>query len=83
MRIVWKDSRTYKTYKYRNHIIEKTTEGWVTDIVGDNYIYYSAECAHNAVDKILGGKTRKANPGRHKLGIKIVGTKGKDDMKCV
>jgi hypothetical protein len=38
--------------------------------------------AHNAIDKILGGKTRKANPGRHKLGIKIVGRKN-GDCQCV
>jgi len=75
MRIVWKDSRTYRTYCYREHIIERFENGWVTDIEGDNNIYYSAECAHNAVDKILGGKTRKANPARHKLGIKVIGRK--------
>lgn len=75
MRVKWKDSRTYKTYKYRNHIIEKTSEGWITDVPGDQFIYLSAETAHNAVDKMLGGKTRKANPGRHALGIKIVGKK--------
>lgn len=79
MRIVWRDSRTYKTYNYRNHIIKKTTEGWVTDVPGDQYYYQSAETAHNAVDKMLGGKTRKSNPGRHALGIKIVGKKGGDN----
>ena len=78
MRIVWKDSRTYKTYTYRGYIIEKCPGGWETNVPGDKIIYYSAECAHNAVDKMLGGKTRKANPGRHKLGIKIVGTKDGD-----
>lgn len=84
MRIVWKDSRTYKTYKYRGHTIEKIPEGWITDIPGDDNIYYSAEHAHNATDEILGGKTRKANPARHKLGIKVVGNKQrKDDLKCV
>lgn len=80
MRIVWKDSRTYKTYHYRNHVIERTKNGWITDVPGDKYIYYSAETAHNAVDKMLGGKTRKANPARHKFGIKIVGEKGGDDL---
>lgn len=84
MRITWKDSRQYKTYKYRDHIIEKNKHGWITDIPGDDNIYYSAECAHNAVDSILGGKTRKANPGRHAKGIHIIGRKsGKDDVKCV
>lgn len=75
MRIVWKDSREYKTYKYRGHTIKKIPEGWITDIPDDEFIYYSAEQAHNAADKILGGNTRKANPTRHKLGIKIVGRK--------
>ena len=76
MRIVWKDSsRTYKTYTYRGHIIEKCPEGWITDLKGDEYIYYTAEHAHNAIDKMLGGNTRKANPKRHELGIKIVGKK--------
>lgn len=79
MQIVWKDSRTYKTYQYRNHTIRKTPEGWVTDVPGDQYYYYSAETAHNAVDKMLGGKTRKANPARHALGIKIVGRKDGDN----
>lgn len=78
MRITWKDSREYKTYKYRGYTIEKITEGWITDIPGDEFIYYSAEQAHNAADKILGGKTRKANPARHKLGITIVGRKSGD-----
>ena len=81
MRIVWKDSRTYKTYHYRSHIISKCPEGWITDVPGDEYIYHSAEMAHNAVDKLLGGKTRKANPGRQALGIKIVGKKG-GEVSC-
>lgn len=78
MRIVWKESRTYKTYSYRGYTIEKCVGGWITNIPGDGNIYYSAECAHNAADKILGGKTRKANPTRHKLGIKVVGKKDGD-----
>lgn len=82
MRVTWKDSRTYKTYKYRGHTISKVAGGWVTTVPGDEYIYYSAEHAHNAVDKLLGGKTRKANPPRHKQGIKIVGKKD-GDMECV
>jgi hypothetical protein len=78
MRIKWQDSREYKTYTYRGYTIEKIIEGWITNIPGDEYIYYSAETAHNAVDKILGGKTRKANPARHKFGVKIVGKKAGD-----
>ncbi len=82
MRITWKDTREYKTYTYRGYTIEKTTKGWVTSVPGDVYIYHSAETAHNAVDKMLGGKTRKANPARHKFGIKIVGRKD-SDSECV
>ncbi len=75
MRVVWKDSRTYKTYQYRGYTIEKGQGGWITNVPGDEYIHYSAETAHNAVDKMLGGKTRKANPARQKLGIKFIGKK--------
>ena len=82
MRITWQDSREYKTYTYRGHTIEKTTEGWITTVPGDEFIYLSAEIAHNAVDKMLGGKTRKVNPARHKFGIKIVGRKT-GDSECV
>jgi hypothetical protein len=64
---------------YRNHIIKRVENGWITDVPGDDNIYYSAEVAHNAVDKLLGGKTRKANPRRLKFGIKIVGKKGGDN----
>ena len=80
MRIVWKDSRTYKVYSYRGHTIKRYQNGWITDIPGDDNIYYSAEHAHNAADKILGGKTRKANPGRQALGIKVVGKKDRKDV---
>lgn len=82
MRITWQDSREYKTYTYRGYTIEKIKEGWVTTVPGDEYIYHSAETAHNAVDKMLGGKTRKANPVRHKFGIKIVGRKD-GESECV
>lgn len=80
MRIVWKDSRTYKTYHYRNHIIKREHCGWVTDIPGDDNIYQNAEMAHNAVDIILGGKTRKASPSRQRLGVKVIGKKGGDNL---
>lgn len=80
MRIVWKDSRKYKTYHYRGHTIEKIPGGWSTTVPGDDNIHYSAETAHNAVDQMLGGKTRKANPSRQRFGIKVVGKKG--DHKC-
>ena len=79
MRVVWKDTRTYKTYQYRGYTIEKGQGGWITNVPGDKHIHYSAETAHNAVDQMLGGKTRKANPGRHKFGIKIIGIKDGDN----
>lgn len=75
IRVVWKDSRSYKTYSYRGYTIERCTGGWVTNVPQDKYIYQTAEIAHNAVDQMLGGKTRKANPTRHKFGVKIVGVK--------
>lgn len=78
MRIVWKDSRKYKTYTYRGHTIEKCPGGWITSVPGDENIYHSADHAHNAIDEMLGGKTRRGNPGRHKLGIKIVGKKSSE-----
>nr|DAJ97374.1 MAG TPA: hypothetical protein [Herelleviridae sp.] len=53
-------------------------DGWIIDIPGDSNIYFPRECAYNAIDKALGGKTRKANPQRHKLGIKVIGRK--DDV---
>lgn len=80
MRIVWKDSRTYKTYHYRGRTITRYQNGWITDVAGDDNIYYSAEMAHNAVDKMLGGKTRKASPARQAQGIKIIGKKGGDNL---
>ena len=82
MKIIWQDSKKYKTYTYRGHTIEKINAGWITTVPGDEYIYQSAEIAHNAVDKMLGGNTRKANPGRHRLGIQIVGRK-QGDSECV
>lgn len=76
MRVVWKDSRTYKTYTYRGYTIEKCLGGWITNVPGDQYIYYSHETAHNAVDQMLGGRTRNYKPpARHKFGVKIVGKK--------
>lgn len=81
MRVIWQDSREYKTYEYRGYTIKRVKEGWITTVPGDEYIYYSADMAHNAVDKMLGGETRKANPGRHKFGIKIVGRKN-GDCQC-
>ena len=80
MRVVWKDSYVGRTkfqegYKYRKHFIERFQGGWTIDVPGDNNIYYSIDCAHNAIDKILGGKTRKDASARQAKGIKIIGTK--------
>ena len=80
MRIIWKDSRTYKTYTYRGHTIEKSPGGWITSVPDDENIYYSAESAHNAIDEMLGGRPRKGNPTRHKFGVQIVGKKGGENQ---
>lgn len=75
MRVVWKDSVTYKEYRYRKHTISKYNGGWITDMPDDNNIYFSIDCAHNAVDKALGGKTRKDASARHAKGIIVIGTR--------
>ena len=79
MRVVWKDSapktQPWLTFKYRECTVSQYGDGWITDIPGDNNIYFPRECAYNAIDKALGGKTRKANPKRHDMGIKIIGSK--------
>lgn len=82
MRVVWQDSKP-KTKNgqvliYRNRTVTGCGDGWVTDLPGDNNIYFPRECAINAIDKALGGKTRKANPGRHSMGITVIGKKGGD-----
>lgn len=82
MRIVWKDSspktKPWQTLQYRDYTISQCGDGWITNVPGDNNIYFPRECALNAIDETLGGKTRKANPKRHQLGISIVGRK--DDV---
>lgn len=75
MRVVWKDSVKRKIYTYRNHSIQRYKNGWITDVPGDDNIYQTAEMAHNAIDKILGGHGNKINRGRLRLGIKVVGKK--------
>lgn len=83
MRVVWKDSKRSGMYQYRGCTISRYENGWITDIQTDDNIYYSADMAHNAVDQILGGKTRKANPARHRFGIKVIGKKpGRGDDLC-
>lgn len=82
MRIVWKDSspktKPWITLQYREYIVSQCEDGWVTNMPGDRNIYMPRECALNAIDETLGGKTRKANPKRHLMGINIVGRK--DDV---
>lgn len=82
MRIVWKDSspksKPWVTLQYRGYMISQYGEGWITNVPGDDNIYFPRDCALNAIDEILGGKTRKANPKRHQLGITVVGRK--DDV---
>lgn len=82
MRIVWKDSaphtKPWVTLQYRDYTVSQQENGWITNVPGDKNIYFPRECALNAIDEILGGKTRKANPQRHKLGVQIVGRK--DDV---
>ena len=80
MRVVWKDSYVGRTkfqegYKYRKHFIERFQGGWIVDLPGDENIYYSIDCAHNAIDNALGGKTRKDASARQSKGIKIIGKK--------
>lgn len=79
MRIVWKDSsprtKPWVTLQYRGYTISQYGDGWVTDMPGDDNIYYPRESALNSIDKTLGGETRKKNPKRHEMGIKIIGRK--------
>lgn len=85
MRITWKDSnpktKPGQTLVYRDYIVTGYKDGWITNVPGDDNIYFPRECALNAIDKALGGKTRKPNPERHALGIKIIGKKV--DSVCV
>jgi hypothetical protein len=83
MRVVWKDSapktKPWIELKYRNYTISQYGDGWVTNIPGDQNIYFPRESAFNAIDKALGGSRRnKKEPERVKLGINIIGRK--DDV---
>lgn len=82
MRIVWKDSsprtKPWVTLPYRGYEISQHGGGWITNVPGDMNIYYPRDSALNSIDEMLGGETRKKNPQRHKLGIKIIGRK--DDV---
>lgn len=82
MRIVWKDSAPHtkpgQVFQFRGYTISYQGDGWITNIPGDNNVYFPRECAYNAIDKMLGGGPREKSPLRHKLGINIVGRK--DDV---
>lgn len=82
MRIIWKDSspktKPWVMLQYRGFTVSQYGEGWITNVPGDDGIYFPRDCALNAIDDMLGGKTHKANPKRHKLGIKVIGRK--DDV---
>lgn len=83
MRVVWKDSspktKPWIELKYRNYTISQYGDGWITNIPGDQNIYFPRESAFNAIDETLGGSRRnKKEPERVKLGINIIGRK--DDV---
>ncbi len=76
MRIVWKDSARSTARVYRGYEVYRFENGWVTNHPQDHHIYYSVECAYNALDEILGGNGRKGVAKyRQNKGVVIVGTK--------
>ena len=87
MRIVWKDSfanKTYKELKYRGYYIrgcyQNGVNGWITDLPNDDNIYKNNYCAQNAIDKALGGYSRRGKPTEKRLsyGIQIIGKKNNE-----
>lgn len=88
MIVKWRDSdpksKPWQVLKYRNRIVTGYGNGWITDLPGDDNIYFPRECAYNAIDIALGGKTRKKNPKRHALGIRVIGKKAEGgETECV
>lgn len=88
MIVKWKDSdpktKPEQVIVYRNRKVTSNGTGWITDLPGDDNIYFPRECAFNAIDIALGGKTRKANPKRHAFGVKVIGKKSEGgDSECV
>lgn len=78
VRIVWKDgvnSKVWKPLTYRGYTITSHGGGWVVNLPGDGNIYRTQLSALNAIDKILGGKTRKDATNRQSKGIQIIGQK--------
>ena len=80
IRVTWKDSseysKSYKTTKYRKHMVTRYSEGairgWVTDVEGDEYVYKTIDMAYNAIDEMLGTPPRVNNERRKAKGIEIV-----------
>lgn len=76
MRIVWKDTPRSKDYHYRGYTLSRFQNGWVIDHPIDDNIYYSLDCAYNAIDQILCGSGRNGTGKyRQNKGITIIGTK--------
>ena len=75
IRVTWKDQngRACPPAEYRKVTMTRYKSGWILDIPEDKNIYASQDCAKNAIDKILGGTTRRNVESRLKKGIKILG----------
>lgn len=80
IRVVWKDSAALvdmgKVSKYRGiHYRYTSAGGWVIDYANDRNIYKNNYCAQNAIDKHLGGYSRRGKPTEKRLayGIQIIG----------
>lgn len=79
IRVVWKDSSCTdptKVSKYRGiHYRYTSAGGWVIDYANDRNIYRTHYSAQNAIDKHLGGHSRKGKPTEKRLsyGIQIIG----------
>lgn len=81
MRVVWKEQRVYVSHKYRGYLVERYHGGWITNIPGDDSIYFAASDAFNGIDKILGGHGRCKSAARYGQKIRIIGNKRVDPEK--
>ena len=81
MRVVWKEHRTYVSKKYRGYIVERSHGGWITNVPGDDNIYFAASDALNGIDKILGGHGRCKSAARYGKEIRVIGNKRVDTEK--
>lgn len=75
MRVVWKDTapKNKKSIRYRGYSIHGCDGGWEITVPGDNNIYRTHYCAHNAIDAYLGGSGQMGTAKRRAYGIQIVG----------